>query len=132
MAITSYRDLEVYQRSMRVLVQVHQLVLGFPDFERYGLTDQMRRASKSVPANIAEGYGRRTSAKEFKHFLSIALGSTNEMAVHLEVARALEYPGSELGGALIEEYTVIGKMLFRLMESWRTIPAGQRRSSSNL
>lgn len=75
---------------MPVLVQVHKLVVNFPDFERYGLTDQMRRASTSVPANIAEDYGRRASAKEFKHFLSIALGSTNAMAVHLEVAQALE------------------------------------------
>jgi four helix bundle protein len=132
MAITSYRDLEVYQRAMKALVQVHKLVLEFPDFERYGLTDQMRRASKSVPANIAEGYGRRSSAKDFKRFLAIALGSTNEMVVHLEAARALEYAGAELCAALIDEYTVVGKMLYRLMENWRTIPAGQRRSTSDL
>jgi len=87
MAITSYRDLEVYQLSMQVLVKVHKVVLGFLDFERFALSDQMRRASKSIPANIAEGYGRRKSAKEFKHFLTISLGSANEMVVHLEITR---------------------------------------------
>lgn len=73
---------------MKALLAVHKLALAFPDYKRYALADQIRRASKSVPTNIAEGYGRRKSAKEFKHFLSIALGSANEMTVHLEIVRA--------------------------------------------
>ena len=89
MTITSYRDLEVYQRSMKAMVVVHKLALTFPDYEKFGLADQARRASKGVPTNIAEGYGRRKSAKEFKHYLTMALGSANEMIVHLEVTREL-------------------------------------------
>ena len=122
MAITSYRDLDVYKRSTRALVAVHKVVLHFPDYERFALADQMRRASKSVPTNIAEGYGRRKSVKEFKHFLSIALGSGNEMIVHLEITRELEYAKPETCNSLIEEYTVICKMLYRLIENWRTLP----------
>ncbi len=108
---------------MKALVAIHKLALNFPDHERYALTDQIRRASKSVPTNIAEGYGRRKSAKDFKHFLSIALGSANEMIVHLEIARELEYAKAEVCNSLIEEHTIICKMLYRLIENWRTIPA---------
>jgi hypothetical protein len=67
-----YEDLEVFQRSMRVLKPVHDLVLGFPDYEKFDLANQVRRAAKSVPANIAEGYARRRSVKEFIRHLTIA------------------------------------------------------------
>ncbi len=122
MAITSYRDLDVYNRSMKALASVHKMVLSFPEYERFALADQMRRASKSVPTNIAEGYGRRRSAKDFKHFLSMALGSANEMIVHLEITCELEYAKVENCNSLIEEYTIICKMLYRLIENWRTLP----------
>ncbi len=122
MAITSYRDLDVYQRAMKALLAVHKMALKFPEYERYALADQVRRASKSVPTNIAEGYGRRKSAKEFKHYLTMALGSANEMIVHLEIARELGYDTPENCGTLIEEYNVIGKMLYRLIENWRSTP----------
>jgi len=122
MAITTYRDLEVYQRSMKALVAVHKLVLTFPNYEQYNLSDQLRRASKSIPANIAEGYGKRKSAKEFKHYLSTALGSANEAIVHLEIARELDYAADDVCKSLINEYDIIGKMLYRLIENWQTFP----------
>ncbi len=122
MSITSYHDLEVYQRSMKALVAVHKITLSFPDYEHFVLADQLRRASKSVPANIAEGYGRRKSAKDFKHFLAVALGSANEMIVHIEIANALHYAPAETCKTLMEDYNIIGKMLYRLMENWHTIP----------
>ncbi len=108
---------------MKALVAAHKMALAFPDYERYALADQVRRASKSVPTNIAEGYGRRKSAREFKHYLTMALGSANEMIVHLEITRALEYASADTCASLIEEYTVICKMLYRLIENWRTLPA---------
>jgi four helix bundle protein len=114
---------------MRSLVKAHKLALRFPDYERYALADQTRRAGKSVPTNIAEGYGRRRSAKEFKHFLSIALGSSNEVIVHLEITRELGYAEPTDCNALIEEYTVICKMLFRLIENWRS-PSQAARTAS--
>jgi four helix bundle protein len=122
MPIASYRDLEVYQRSMTALIQVHTLALAFPDYERFALTDQLRRSSKSIPANIAEGYGRRKSAREFKHFLTLALGSANETLVHLEIAHALAYGDPAAAAALMDAYTVICKMLYRLIEAWHSQP----------
>jgi four helix bundle protein len=81
-----YEDLEVFQRSVRLLRPVHDLVLRFPDYEKYDLANQIRRATKSVPANIAEGYGRRRSVKEFVRHLTIAMSSANEVEVHVRIA----------------------------------------------
>jgi four helix bundle protein len=89
--LRSFRDLEVYKRAQAAMRDVHQLVMEFPEHERFGLTDQMRRASKSVGALIAEGWGLRQSAKEFRNYLRRALGSANEMEAHLDTARELRY-----------------------------------------
>jgi len=115
---------------MSALVSAHQLVAVFPDYERYGLADQIRRASKSIPANIAEGYGRRNSTREFKRYLYIALGSANEMIVHLEITQALGYSEKETCRNLIETYNVIGKMLYRLSENWHGGPSNPGRPRS--
>jgi four helix bundle protein len=108
---------------MQATVAAHSLAKGFPDYERFALADQIRRASRSIPANIAEGYGRRKSTKDFKHFLSIALGSSNEMVVHLEITRELSYGERDSCNQLIDEYTTICKMLYRLIENWRSFPS---------
>ena len=117
--IQSFRDLEVWQRAQTAMREVHQLVLTLLDHEKFGLTDQMRRASKSVGALIAEGWGLRQSEKEFKNYLRRALGSATEMEAHLETARELQYGPVELVVALIKEYALLGAQLVRLMASWR-------------
>ena len=119
--IRSYEDLDVYQRSMALLKPVHDMVLKFPDYEKFDLANQLRRASKSIPANIAEGYGKRRSAKEFQSFLSHALGSATEMEVHLKIARALDYISADEFTWLHAEYEIVGKQLYRLMQHWRTL-----------
>ena len=116
--IRSYRDLEVYQRSLRVVVPVHRMLMKFPEYEIRELGSQMRRASKSVPMNIVEGYGRKRSEKDFKYFLSNAMGSANEMVVSFEITKLLGYAASEECDALIAEYEIIGKQLNRLIQSW--------------
>jgi len=98
---------------------VHALVFTFPDHERFGLTDQMRRASKSIGALIAEGWGLRQSEKEFKNYLRRALGSANEMEAHLETAKELRYGTAPALQALIEQYALVGAQLVRLIASWR-------------
>ena len=118
--IRSYRDLRVYQRSMELLGPIHKLVLAFPDYEKFGLADQMRRACRSVPTNIVEGYGRRGSAKDFKYYLGIAMGSANEMVVHLEVSRQLGYAGDDECARYIDAYESIGKQLHMLISRWRS------------
>jgi four helix bundle protein len=118
--LRSFRDLDVYQRAQRAMRDVHQLVLEFPEHERFGLTDQMRRASKSVGALIAEGWGLRQSEREFKNYLRRALGSANEMEAHLETTRDLSYAKIDAANALGSEYRLLGGQLVRLIANWRT------------
>lgn len=114
-----YRDLDVYQRSLEALVRVHEVAASLPAIERYELASQLRRASKSIPANIAEGYARRRSPKEFVSFLTIALGSANEIEVHAEVAHRLGYIDGEIREELQATYGTIGRMLAGLIRSWK-------------
>jgi four helix bundle protein len=118
--IQSFRDLEVYTRAQSLMAEVHQLVLGFPDHEKFGLVDQMRRASKSVGALIAEGWGLRQSEKEFKNYLRRALGSANEMEAHLETTSALSYGSHDVVARLILEYARLGGQRVRLIANWKT------------
>ncbi len=107
---------------MSLLSSVHALALSLPEYERYELASQMRRASKSIPVNIAEGYGKRRSVKEFKSYLANALGSANEMIVHVKVAQALGYVSEDESRELVRAYDVVGKQLSRLIEAWRQFP----------
>ncbi len=119
--IKSFRDLQVYQRGMSLLKPVHELTRTLPDYEKYDLANQLRRACKSVPANIAEGYAKRRSAKEFRAYLTNAMGSATEMEVHLEIARELEYISIEEAAQLIDQYQILARQLYRLIEKWRTL-----------
>ena len=83
----SYKDLEVYQRSYETALKLHRMTLEFPKHELYELGSQMRRAATSIPLNIAEGYGRKSTAADFKAFLRIALGSCNEVMVLIEMIK---------------------------------------------
>jgi four helix bundle protein len=105
---------------MELLAPVHKLVLEFPDFERFALADQIRRASRSVPTNIVEWYSRRSSAKDFKHFLSISMGSANEMVVHLEIATRLDYAVRDVCTPYMDEYDAIGRQIHMLIARWRS------------
>src|SRR3989338_5551789 len=118
--IQSFRDLQVYQESYELAVNVNKAVLKLPEFEKFDLVSQLRRASKSIPANIAEGYAKRVSNKEFMKHLTIALGSANEMEVHISLARDLDYWSKELADNLIQRYQVVGKKLNKLIQNWKT------------
>ena len=87
--IQKYQDLRVYQEAYRLAILVHKKTLNFPEIERHELGSQLRRAATSIPANIAEGYGRKNSAAEFKHFLRNALGSGNEVRVFIDMTKDL-------------------------------------------
>ena len=86
---------------MALVRPIHDLVKTFPDSERFDLVQQMRRASKSVPTNIAEGFGRQTTPRDYRMYLAHALGSVNEMLVHLQIAIDLEYVRAEQGQASV-------------------------------
>ena len=85
-----HKDLKAWQESMDLVVIIYKLTSKFPDEEKYGLTSQLRRASVSIPSNIAEGSARKGN-KEFLQFLYIALGSLAELDTQLEIAQRLEF-----------------------------------------
>jgi len=119
--IRSYEDIEAYQRAMKLIAAMHAIVKTLPGYEKYDLAAQMRRASKSVPANIVEGYARRQSPKEFKNYLRMAMASANEMEVHLKIAGELGYLSREQVTEYAKEYNIIGRQLNRLSAAWRQL-----------
>lgn len=98
--IKSHRDLIVWQKAMDLVVMVYRQTEAFPKTETYGLTSQIRRAVTSIPANIAEGQGRRLPG-EYLYFLANARGSLCELDTHLEVALRLNYLSSEPSLAIV-------------------------------
>ena len=86
----SYRDLIVWQKSVRMVTLVYKVIKRFPPEEKFGLTSQVKRSSVSIPSNIAEGYGRNYT-KDYCRFLQIARGSLFEMQTQLEIAVNLKF-----------------------------------------
>jgi four helix bundle protein len=114
--VQSFRDLIVWQRSMQLTVAIYRLTQNFPREEIYGLTSQIRRSAVSVPSNIAEGQGRRSTG-EFKQFLGIARGSNAELQTQLEIARSLGFGDSKLTDDAESLSHEVGKMLYAMQES---------------
>ena len=114
--IRSHRDLIAWQKAMDLVVNVYSLSKSFPPEELYALTKQVRRAVTSVPANIAEGQGRRLR-REFHQFLANARGSLMELDTHLEVAFRVGYIKSEQHLAIQKDLNEVGRILNGLMRS---------------
>src|SRR5262245_1803245 len=117
---SSFRDLEVWQESMRLVEDVYRLTRRFPTDERFGLTSQVRRAAVSIASNIGEG-GRRKRRKAHLHHLDIALGSQGEVDVQLEIARRLAYVTDVEHRQIDDRIARVGKMLNRLIESLQPV-----------
>jgi four helix bundle protein len=108
-----FRELKVWQKAHQLTLDVYRATTGFPREELYGLTSQIRRACVSVPANIAEGCGRSSSA-EFARFLHIAMGSASELEYHLLLAHDLGLLTATDYAPLVDEVTEIKRMLTSL------------------
>ena len=114
----SYRELDVWQKAMDLVVNCYAVSRAFPRHELYGLTSQLRRAAVSVPSNIAEGRGRQHTAEFIQH-LSIATGSLSELETHLELARLLEYVDPATQERLLRQCGDVGRMLNALRNALR-------------
>jgi len=114
--IKSHRDLIVWQKAMVLVTDVYSLTKTFPREEIYGLSAQTRRAAASVPANIAEGQGRRLG-REFHQFLGNARGSLMELDTHLELALRVGYINEEQHIAIRSKLDEVGRILNGLMRS---------------
>ena len=110
--VRRFEDLDVFRRAYRLSLEVHRGSLGFPRIEQFALADQIRRASKSICANIAEGFGKqRQSRVEFHRFLMMAIGSADEMQVWTLYCRDLGYVDSDTAERWQGEYREIARML---------------------
>lgn len=118
--IKSFLDLEVYQEAFQLSLEIEELLKSYPASEKFLLADQMKRAARSIPAQIAEGYARRESLKDFQRYIRDCIGETNEMMNHLLLSKHKGYikkPG--YADELIERYTRLGKKLTNLKNNWQ-------------
>jgi len=120
MAITTYRDLIVYQKSYAHSLDIRKLTCKFPLSERFLLVDQMNRASRSIAANIVEGWAKRRFENIFKRHLVDSIGSNVEMEVHLSYAKDLSYITNEEFEKHHHETLEIGRMLYSLHAKWES------------
>lgn len=111
--IRSYKDLLIWQKGIKIVLIVYQLVKTFPQNELFALSSQLKRASVSIPSNIAEGYGRN-SDKSFNHFLNISRGSLYEIETQLFIAKELGFISDEI---------LYGEILIQLEEESKMINA---------
>ena len=118
----SFKDLTVWQRAIALTLEIYKLTSTFPDSERFGLTNQLRRAAVSVASNIAEGYGRSTKG-EYIQFLGHARGSISEVETQLVIARGLEFGSKKLLQTAEDSCSEVGRMLRAMMKSLQSKPS---------
>ncbi len=118
--IKSYRDLIVWQKSMDLVVASYEIAKKIPHQEIYGLIAQIQRAAVSIPANIAEGHGRRHTG-DYIHHLSIARGSVLELETYFLIAQRLSYVGERDIRPLLDATDEIGRMISGLVQSLRKL-----------
>jgi four helix bundle protein len=114
--IHSYRDLRVWGEAMTLAEMCYRHTQNFPRAEQFGLTSQIRRAAASIPANIAEGYGRDQTGS-YVQFLRIAQGSCKELETHVLLAGRVLGDDVQESAPLLEQAEIVGKMLRGLIRS---------------
>ena len=113
--IKNVKELRVYREAFDISIEVHKETLNFPKIEQYAIADQMRRASKSICANLAEGFAKQAgSVLEFRRFVQMSAGSSAEMSVWTEYALKLGYIDSKKAEKWIDKYDYISRMLQKL------------------
>ncbi len=114
-----YHKLHVFQKAYVLSLELHRATLELPDFERFEIGRQLRKASKSITANIVEGMARQKSAKDLVRFLRDALGSCDESRLWLDYAKDLGYVSKEKHAVWIERYCEVGRMINGLISKWQ-------------
>lgn len=119
--IKTVLDLEVFNLSYKLAMDIFTSSRSFPKSETYSLTDQITRSSRSIPANIADGWGKRTYENEFKKHLIYAMGSLEETKVWLNFSKDCGYFSSETFDTLSKKYDELGAKIYKLYENWKSI-----------
>ena len=113
----SYRDLEIYQLSHRLAVEIHKVSLNLPRFELYEEGSQIRKSSKGVPSTIVEGFGRRRYKNDFIRFLVYSHSSCDETIEHLQLLFDTESLDKDIFDHYFDEYTNLSKKIYRFIQS---------------
>ena len=117
--IRKVEDLDVFNKAYEYSLVIHRISLVFPKIEQYELGSQVRRATKSVAMNIAEGFGKREAVAEFKRYLKMALGSSSEVSIQLRYCKDLGYITIEQYAEYTQVYGDIATMLRKLIHVWK-------------
>ena len=112
-----YRDLKVYQLAYKLAIEIFQITKDFPPEEKYSMIDQIRRSSRSVCANIGEGYRKRRYPKHFSSKMSDADAECTETQIWLDFAKDCSYITEEIRNKLVQEYEEVGRMLGSMIAS---------------
>lgn len=115
----SHKDLDVWKRSVALVTSIYTITKNYPQYELYGLTNQIRRAAVSIPSNIAEGAARKNT-KEFIQFLYIALGSLSELETQIIISHNLKYTSENEINSIQSELTEIRNMILGLVNFLKT------------
>ncbi len=119
--LKSFKDLSVWQKSYRLCLEIYRVTATFPKEEKYGLTSQIRSSVVSIPSNIAEGYGRKTTL-DYIRMLYISYGSVCELETQILLARDLDLIGKGEMGRLKKDMAEIERMLKALIKSLENKP----------
>ncbi len=117
MEYRGFRDLKVYQLSYLLALEIFEITKVYPKEELYSLTDQIRRSSRSVPANIAEAWRKRKYPKSFVNKLTDSLAEESETEVWLDFSKDLNYIIPEKYKYFIEKYDEVARMLFSMIDN---------------
>lgn len=118
--IKSFLDLDVYKLAFQLCLEIEDMLKTYPPSERYLLIDQSKRASRAIPALIAEGYARKDTLKDFQKYLREGVGESNEMMNHIMLAKYKKYiEKPEYADELIERYAILGKKFTNLKNNWQ-------------
>jgi len=115
--IESFKDLIVYQKAYKLAMEIFEISKSFPKEEKYSLTDQMRRSSRSVTSCIAESWAKRRYEKSFINKLTDSLGEENETEVWLDYSKDCNYIQKEIHERLLSEYDEVRKMLISMINN---------------
>ena len=114
-------DLEVFKLSYQLAMEIFNVTRNFPKVEKYSLTDQVVRSSRSISANIAEGWGKRIYENEFKRHLIYGMGSLEETKTWLYFANDCHYLSKEVFDGLNKKCDELGAKIYKLYENWKTL-----------
>ncbi len=113
--MNSYKELEIYKIAYKLAIEVHKMTLTLPNYDLYEQGNQIRRLSKSIKDNIAEGFGRRRYEAEFIRFLIFSQASCDEAISQLTMINEIHFPDSKLN-SMIQEYDVLGRKLNKFIQ----------------